>query len=107
MSYMPPEFAQEPIEITQRGFESSSSDPCGTRIQKEPGPGSSTPVKNNSFSVVFTQNTVLRLLMTDQIMGKVAQTMSEAWSLWDRFWADTRVIVLSRAGLGTSSSRDC
>ncbi len=22
--------------------------------------------------------------MTDQIMGKVAQTMSEAWSLWDR-----------------------
>ena len=36
--------------------------------------------------------------MTHQIMGEVAQTMSEAWSLWDRFWADTGVFVPSRAG---------
>lgn len=39
----------------------------------------------------FTQITVLRLLTTDQIMGKDTKTMSEAWSLWDRVWADTRI----------------
>jgi len=42
----------------------------------------------------FTQITVLRLLTTDQIMGKDAKTMSEAWSLWDRVWADTRIVFL-------------
>src|SRR6266851_9223339 len=42
----------------------------------------------------FTQLTVLRLLTTDQIMGKDAKTMSGAWSLWDRVWADTRVVFL-------------
>lgn len=39
----------------------------------------------------FTQITVLRLLTTESIMGKDSKTMSEAWSLWDRVWADTRV----------------
>jgi toxin-antitoxin system PIN domain toxin len=42
----------------------------------------------------FTQITVLRLLTTDQIMGKDTKTMSEAWSLWDRIWADTRIAFL-------------
>lgn len=42
----------------------------------------------------FTQITVLRLLTTDQIMGKDAKTMFEAWSLWDRVWADTRIVFL-------------
>ena len=42
----------------------------------------------------FTQITVLRLLTTDQIMGKDAKTMFEAWSLWDRVWSDTRIVFL-------------
>jgi toxin-antitoxin system PIN domain toxin len=42
----------------------------------------------------FTQMTVLRLLTTDQIMGTDTKTMSEAWSLWDRIWADTRIAFL-------------
>jgi len=47
------------------------------------------------FFCRFTQITVLRLLTTDQIMGKDAKTMSEAWSLWDRIWADTRIAFLA------------
>lgn len=27
-------------------------------------------------------------------MGKDTKTMSEAWSLWDRVWADTRIAFL-------------
>ena len=46
------------------------------------------------FFCRFTQITVLRLLTTDQIMGKDAKTMSEASSLWDRVWADTRIVFL-------------
>jgi hypothetical protein len=42
----------------------------------------------------FTQITVLRLLTTGQIMGKDTRSMSEAWSLWDRIWADDRVVFL-------------
>lgn len=42
----------------------------------------------------FTQLTVLRLLTTAQIMGPDTRTMSEAWSLWDRIWADTRIMFL-------------
>jgi toxin-antitoxin system PIN domain toxin len=42
----------------------------------------------------FTQLTVLRLITTDQIMGTDTKTMSEAWSLWDRVWADTRIVFL-------------
>jgi toxin-antitoxin system PIN domain toxin len=40
----------------------------------------------------FTQITILRLLTTEKIMGKDAKTMSEAWSLWDRIWADSRIV---------------
>lgn len=46
------------------------------------------------FFCRFTQITVLRLLTTDPIMGKDAKTMSEAWSLWDRVWADPRIAFL-------------
>ena len=46
------------------------------------------------FFCRFTQVTVLRLLTTDQVMGKDARTMSQAWSLWDRIWADTRIVFL-------------
>ena len=46
------------------------------------------------FFCRFTQMTVLRLLTTDPIMGKDTKTMSEAWSLWDRIWADTRIAFL-------------
>ena len=66
---------------------------AGIFIPKGRGSGSRKPVKNNSFSR-FTQLTILRLLTTEKIMGKDARTMSEAWSLWDRVWADTRVAFL-------------
>ena len=46
------------------------------------------------FFCRFTQITVLRLLTTDRVMGKDTSTMSEAWSLWDRIWADTRIAFL-------------
>ncbi|SRR6266496_6812833 len=46
------------------------------------------------FFCRFIQVTVLRLLTTDQIMGKDTKTMAEAWSLWDRVWADTRISFL-------------
>jgi uncharacterized protein len=46
------------------------------------------------FFCRFTQLTVLRLLTTEQIMGKDTKTMSEAWNLWDRIWADSRIVFL-------------
>src|SRR5258708_37645600 len=46
------------------------------------------------FFCRFTQITVLRLLTTAPIMGKDTRTMSEAWSLWDRVWADGRITFL-------------
>jgi uncharacterized protein len=46
------------------------------------------------FFCRFTQLTVLRLLTTEKIMGKDTTTMSEAWGLWDRIWADTRIAFL-------------
>src|SRR6266853_1818603 len=42
----------------------------------------------------FTQITVLRLLTTEQIMGVDTKSMAEAWSLWDRIWADDRVVFV-------------
>ena len=46
------------------------------------------------FFCRFTQLTVLRLVTTEQIMGKDTRTMSEAWSLWDQVWSDPRVAFL-------------
>ncbi|MGA8873404.1 MAG: TA system VapC family ribonuclease toxin [Candidatus Acidiferrales bacterium] len=46
------------------------------------------------FFCRFTQITVLRLLTTEQIMGRDAKTMAGAWSLWDQIWADERVAFL-------------
>jgi uncharacterized protein len=46
------------------------------------------------FFCRFTQVTVLRLLTTETIMGKDARTMSEAWGIWDRVWADSRIAFL-------------
>ena len=43
----------------------------------------------------FTQITVLRLLTTEKILGADAKSMAEAWALWDRIWADDRVLFLS------------
>lgn len=47
------------------------------------------------FVCRFTQITVLRLLTTEKIMGKDTKSMSEAWGLWDRIWADDRVIFIA------------
>jgi uncharacterized protein len=47
------------------------------------------------FFCRFTQITVLRLLTTESIMGKDTQNMSEAWGLWDRVWADSRIAFLA------------
>ncbi len=46
------------------------------------------------FFCRFTQITVLRLVTTKEIMGKDTKNMSEAWSLWDKIWADNRVAFL-------------
>jgi toxin-antitoxin system PIN domain toxin len=46
------------------------------------------------FFCRFTQLTILRLLTTERIMGKDTKTMSEAWSVWDRVWVDTRIAFL-------------
>jgi len=46
------------------------------------------------FFCRFSQLTVLRLVTTEKIMGNDTKTMSEAWSLWDRVWADSRVEFL-------------
>jgi toxin-antitoxin system PIN domain toxin len=43
------------------------------------------------FFCRFTQLAVLRLLTTESILGTDAKTMAEAWRLWDRIWADTRI----------------
>jgi uncharacterized protein len=47
------------------------------------------------FFCRFTQLTILRLLTTEQIMGKDARTMSGAWALWDKISADHRISLLS------------
>jgi uncharacterized protein len=46
------------------------------------------------FFCRFTQLTILRLLTSERIMGTDAKTMSEAWGVWDRVWADTRIAFL-------------
>ena len=46
------------------------------------------------FFCRFTQITVLRLLTTEQIMGVDTKSMAEAWRLWDRIWADDRVVFV-------------
>ena len=43
----------------------------------------------------FTQLTVLRLLTTEKIMGADTKSMSQAWGVWDRIWADDRVSFLA------------
>lgn len=47
------------------------------------------------FFCRFTQLTVLRLLTTEAIMGDDTLTMSAAWALWDKTWADTRFSLLA------------
>jgi toxin-antitoxin system PIN domain toxin len=46
------------------------------------------------FFCRFTQVTILRLLTTEKVMGEDTTTMSQAWILWDRVWADSRVSFL-------------
>jgi uncharacterized protein len=46
------------------------------------------------FFCRFTQLIVLRLLTTESVMGKDVRTLSQAWELWDKIWADPRVAFL-------------
>lgn len=46
------------------------------------------------FFCRFTQLTVLRLLTTESIMGRDVCSLSQAWELWDRVWADPQVAFL-------------
>ncbi len=46
------------------------------------------------FFCRFTQLTVLRLLTTETVMGKDVRNMSQAWDLWDKIWADSRIAFL-------------
>ena len=43
----------------------------------------------------FTQFTGLRHPTTEKIMGVDTKSMSQAWSVWDRIWADDRVSFLA------------
>jgi toxin-antitoxin system PIN domain toxin len=43
----------------------------------------------------FTQLTVLRLLTTESVMGKEVRSLSQAWDLWDKIWADPRIAFLA------------
>jgi uncharacterized protein len=47
------------------------------------------------FFCRFTQITVLRLVTTKEIMAKDTKNMSEAWNLWDKVRADSRIAFLS------------
>jgi uncharacterized protein len=47
------------------------------------------------FFCRFTQITVLRLLTSERVMGSDTKSLAEAWSLWDRIWADERVDFLA------------
>ncbi len=47
------------------------------------------------FFCRFTQLTVLRLLTTEAILGEDTLTMSAAWALWDKTWADSRISLLA------------
>lgn len=47
------------------------------------------------FFCRFTQLTVLRLLTTEAILGHDTLTMSAAWDVWDKAWADTRISLLA------------
>ena len=49
------------------------------------------------FFCRFTQLTVLRLLTTESVMAKETKTMSEAWALWDRVWADAYLLAFAAA----------
>ncbi len=46
------------------------------------------------FFCRFTQLTVLRLLTTESVMGNDVRTMSQAWELWDKVEADSRIAFL-------------
>ena len=46
------------------------------------------------FFCRFRQLTVLRLLTTESVMGKDVRTMSQAWELWDKVEADSRIAFL-------------
>ena len=46
------------------------------------------------FFCRFTQLTVLRLLTTESVMAKDVRTLSQAWELWDKIWADPRIAFL-------------
>lgn len=45
----------------------------------------------------FTQLTVLRLLTTQTIMGQDTATMSQAWGVWDKVCADSRISFVPEA----------
>jgi hypothetical protein len=53
-----------------------------------------TATEEQFFFCRFTQLTVLRLLTTESVLGKETKSMTEAWALWDRVWADPRIAFL-------------
>jgi uncharacterized protein len=46
------------------------------------------------FFCRFTHLTLMRLLTTEAVMGTETRTMAQAWDLWDRIWADSRISFL-------------
>jgi toxin-antitoxin system PIN domain toxin len=47
------------------------------------------------FVCRFTQLSVLRLLTNEQVLGDEANTMTDAWRMWDRSTTDMRAVFLS------------
>ena len=66
----------------------------GIYIPREPKSWFEQAGQQQSLFGRFTQITVLRLLTSEQITGVDTKSMAEAWSLWDRLWADDRVVFV-------------
>jgi len=61
---------------------------------KGPVPGSRKQRSNNSFSAVSLSSLSFACSQPNPSWQKETKTMSEAWALWDRVWADPRIAFL-------------
>src|SRR5579872_3566796 len=64
-------------------------------MRKEHDLGLRRPVSKDLFSAASPSSLVLRLHTTEKIMAADTKSMSQAWSVWDRIWADDRVSFLA------------
>ena len=67
---------------------------AGIYIPREPDPGLSRPERSNSFSVGSRKSLFLGFSQPNRSWEWTQNLWSEAWSLWDRIWADDRVVFV-------------